>query len=495
MPKIRAHIEKSSPFAFAARGLWIIALAALSASCSLSPAHTRPAMPVPAAIGGGAPSGGSALPWEKAAVEEFFPEPRLLALIELGFLNNRDLRLAMLSIASARASSSMARSERLPMLEAGAGLEAEWGPSRETERSYSGEAMVPAFELDLFGRLRDMEAKAFEEYLQSYESYRAFRIALVSRIAEAYFELRLLSEKEALTRSTLNNYRNSLAFVENRVVSGQSSLLDLEEARAQADSAEAMLLELKIEKTRAENGLALLVGSFEPAESLPPPKKLGDVLPPRLQGTAVPSEALLKRPDILAAEHKLMAARYDIGAARANFFPKISLTGALSFMSMDLGRLFESGSAGWSYSPALSVPIFNAGKNRAALEIAEIMREEAFVSYEAAIQTAFKEALDALLTLDDLEARLSAEQKRLGSQRRVLELAKVRYQSGSISYLEVLDAQRNVYEAEESVLDAQKNLLSGHVGLFAALGGGLNTEGLPVPDVPYAPEEPAGGNP
>jgi Cu(I)/Ag(I) efflux system outer membrane protein len=350
--------------------------------------------------------------------------------------------------------------------------------------------MVPSFEIDLLGRVRDMEAKAFEEYLGTYENYRAFGISLISRVAEAYFDARLLAEKETLTQSTLKTYEDSLAFVENRVISGQSSLLDLEEARAQADLARANLLDLRVQKRKAENALNLLIGSFDLIDNLPPPKKLKDVSPPALIGKSIPSEVLLKRPDILAAEHKLKASHYDIGAARAAFFPRISLTGALSFMSMDLGSLFKNQSQGWNYAPAISIPIFNAGENRANLTLSEIRKEEALINYESIVQTAFKETLDALLNLDDLKARLQAERKRLSSQRRVLSLATVRYQSGSISYLEVLSAQRGVFEAEEKVLEAEKNLLSGHISLFAALGGGLNLEGISLPDLPYAPTAP-----
>jgi NodT family efflux transporter outer membrane factor (OMF) lipoprotein len=492
-----------------------ILIAPLLSSCSLSPGYTRPPSPVPARAGeesslgvGGkaasaADSGAGAvagsepllsedqsLPLSETSVAEFFPEPRLVSLIRLAFLNNRDLRLSMLSIARAKAGSALARAERFPWLEGEMGISIEGGQDRDTSRSYSGEIMVPAFELDLFGRAKDMEAKAFEEFLSSYENFRAFRISLITGVAEAYFETRLLSEKESLIQRTLKSYEDSLAFVENRVISGQASLLDLEEAGAQVDLAKASLLDLRVNKTKAENSLKILLGTFEGEGDLglPPPKKLKDITPPDLSKRSIPSIALLKRPDILAAEHMLIAGHFDVGAARAAFFPKISLTGALSFMSMDLSSLFGSGSSGWSYSPNLSIPIFNAGSNRANLSIAEIGKEEALINYEKAIQNAFKETQDALLTLDNLKARLDAEKKRLSSQRRVLELATVRYRSGSVSYLEVLNSQRGVFEAEEMVLEAEKNLLSGYLSLFAALGGGINTEGLELPDVPYGTE-------
>jgi NodT family efflux transporter outer membrane factor (OMF) lipoprotein len=467
----------------------------LFVSCSLAPDYVKGSLPVPLTLldVNGSLGESDFLPGEDEAFAEFFPEPRLMELNKLSFLNNRDLRLALLAISEARENSSIARSQRFPTVEIQSGVKVEGGPTMETMKNYSVEGMLPAFELDLFGKLKNMEQAAFEEYLSSYENYRAFRISLISSVAEAYLEHRLLSEKETLTGNTLKVYRNSLAFIENRIINGLSSLLDLEEAKAQVDFAEAELLNIKIQKTRSENALNLLVGDFNTDNSnntLPSPKKLKDIVPKNLLKTSISSNALLRRPDILAAEHMLIAKNYDIGVARSAFFPKISLTGAFSFMSTDLNNLFVSSGNSWNYNPVLTVPVFTAGKNKANLELSRIRKEVAMVNYEKAIQTAFKETLDTLLTIEDLSNQLIARQKYLATQRRVLELAASRYQSGgTISYLEVLDAQRGVFAAEGDVLEARKNLLSAHISLFAALGGGADSEEITLPEIPHGPKE------
>jgi Cu(I)/Ag(I) efflux system outer membrane protein len=430
------------------------------------------------------------LPGEDESVLEFFNDERLAELVKRVFAGNRDIRLALLKISEARELAGIAGAERLPMVGAEGKATFTGGSSMPLERSSSLELMVPSFQIDLFGKLKEMESAAFEEYLGSLESFRAAKIALIAGVAELHFETRLLSEKELLIRNTLKAYRDSFAFVENNIINGRSSLLDLEEARARVELAEVMLLDNQILKTRAENALKLLAGDFGDIEaSLPPPKKLKDAEPKDIVREPVSSEALLKRPDILEAEHALRAANHETGAAKAAFFPSIDLTGTVGFMSSGLSALVLGGDDSWNFGPALTLPLFSGGKLKASERLAEIRREKAVVNYEKAVQTAFREVSDILGTMDDLKARLAAREKYLATQRRVLDLAFERYGNGGISYLEVLDAQRNVYAAEEDVLDLRKDYLSAHASLFSALGGGADAPEPVLPDIPLAPKE------
>jgi NodT family efflux transporter outer membrane factor (OMF) lipoprotein len=421
----------------------------------------------------------------------FYPEPRLRALISAALSGNRDLRVSYLSVLEARAQTSLARAERLPAVEAMGSERVSGGRERPTTESFAAELSLPSFDLDLFGRLRDMEGSARELYLSSEEAWRAFRIALVAQVAESYLSWRLAVQKTRAAERALASYRDSLEFVERRIVSGQAGLLELEQARGQAEAAGARAASLRAEARTALNALGLLVGDFAPA-GLPEPLDLNAWEPAGLSG-GIPSRILLERPDVLAAEHRLAAAHHDIGAARAAFFPDISLTGALGFMSAELDGLFSGSSSQWSFGPSASVPVFAGGRNRAGLEAAEIRRDMAVAEYEKAVQTAFKDAADALLVRADLKAQQDASRRRLAAQRRVLALAENRYLGGSSSYLEVLDAQRQVLEAEMDQLDARKAYLSGSVSLYAALGGGLDHAGLPDP--PEDPGRPPGIEP
>jgi NodT family efflux transporter outer membrane factor (OMF) lipoprotein len=419
----------------------------------------------------------------------FYPEPRLRALVTAALSGNRDLRVSYLSVLEARAQSAVARSERFPMLDAMGRDTVTGGGGRRTQESYTAELSLPGFDPDVFGRLRNMDESAYEAYLSSEEAWRAVRIALVSQVAESYLSWRLADQKEHAARKALDSYRDSLAFIERRIVSGKADLLDLEQARGQEDFARTRVASLKAERQTALNSLGLLTGDFSSQDSLPDPLDLSAWEPAGLSGE-IPSEVLLARPDVLAAEHALKASHFDVGAARAAFFPKISLTGALGFMSMDLSELFAGPSGQWSFGPAVSVPLFAGGRNRANLDLAEIRRDKAVAQYELAVQTAFKEAADALLTRADLKGVLDASRRRLNTQRRVLALAEKRYLGGSSSYLEVLDAQREVLDAEMDYLDARKGYLSGSVSLYAALGGGLDPTGLPdPPETPGKPPE------
>jgi NodT family efflux transporter outer membrane factor (OMF) lipoprotein len=422
----------------------------------------------------------------------FYPEPRLRALISSALSGNRELRSSYLSVLEARAQSSLARAERLPTLEAMASESVEGGREKDRTQSFTAELNMPSFDLDLFGKLRNMDEAAFEQYLGSNEAWRAVRIAVVSQVAESYLLWRVAAQKERAAQRALDSYGTSLAFMEQRIVSGQADLLELEQARGREEFARARVASMRAERQTALNALNFLVGDFSDKAGLPEPLDLSAWEPAGLAG-GIPSIVLLERPDVLAAEHALIASHYDIGAARAAFFPQISLTGALGFMSMEFNELVSPASDQWKFGPSVTLPLFAGGRNRANLDLAEIRRDKAVAEYERAIQTAFKETADALANRENLKALMDATSKRLATQRRVLSLAESRYLGGSSSYLEVLDAQREVFDAEMDYLDARKGYLSSSVSLFAALGGGLDASGLPDP--PQTPGKPPEARP
>ncbi|MDR2367280.1 MAG: efflux transporter outer membrane subunit [Deltaproteobacteria bacterium] len=450
----------------------------IAAGCSLAPDYVRPAAPVPGTLGSPGEPGARLPPWE-----EFFPEPRLRALLGIALGNNRDLRLAALRVLEARAGFGLARAGRLPMVEGEVGWERSGGPRRMTEESYEAALALPAFEIDYLNRLGDLSRAALETYLGTAEAGRYARITLMSGVAGAYLESRLAAERVGLTRRNLQSFRASRAFVEERLRSGQADLLELEQARGLVAFAEAELEARKAELVLAENALAFWVGDFGGPE-LPGATALLKWPELRLP-EGVPSETLLARPDIREAEHALRAANANVGAARAAFFPSISLTGSLGAMGADFSSLVGAGGGLWSFGPRITIPIFNAGRNRANLDLAEVRKDIAVATYEKAIQSAFREVADAMGQKASLTRRLKAQANYLAIQRRVLELANNRYQNGTIGYLDVLEAQRSVLEAELSLVAIQKERIANDVALFAYLGGGF----------PADPPETAGPRP
>ncbi|MDR1657554.1 MAG: efflux transporter outer membrane subunit [Deltaproteobacteria bacterium] len=452
--------------------IFLAAATMLAVSCSLSPSYNRPQAPVPATLGVPSPAEPEVVlpPWQ-----QFFPEERLKSLVKTALTENRDLKLAALRIQQAAAQYGVIGSERFPMFEAQGNSDfAGGGGGRRTTEDYEVGIMLPSFELDFFGRIANMTQAARENYLSSVEAARYARIALLTSVAGAYLDTRLAQERLKLTQRNLASWRSSRAFIEERIISGQSSLLDLEQARAMVAFAEAESVAMELEIVRSENALKLILGDFQDHE-LPPALPLLSwpisVLPEGLS-----SANLLSRPDILEAEHRLIATHADIGAAKAAFFPRISLTGALGFMSMELSSLFDPGNDRWSTGAAVSIPIFSGGRNRANLKLAEVEREMAIVEYEMVVQTAFKEVKDALEVRKLITERVAAQRKYLSAQRRVLELATNRYQSGVISYLEVLEAQRDVFEGEMTLLGLRREQIFNDLSLYSALGGGFPDE-------------------
>ncbi|MDR2141112.1 MAG: efflux transporter outer membrane subunit [Deltaproteobacteria bacterium] len=463
------------------RALLALGLAWGLGGCSLAPEYLRPAAPVPRQLSQeGQPVEELALP----AWESFFQEPRLQALIRIALIENRDLRLAALNVLAARATYGVSQADRYPNLDLEGQKSVTGGADKPTAASYEL-GLRSGFEVDFFGRLKNMSQAAFQRYLEATEAARAARLSLIAQVTEAYLETRLSQETLDLTNRTLHSWRASVAFVERSLISGQSTLLDLEMARAQVARAEAAQAAARTNLVRAENALKLLTGQLGQPE-LPPAWALADWPRPRLPAN-IASSALLNRPDLLEAERSLIASHADIGVARAAFFPSLSLTGQFGYMSDQLGSLVAGANSGWSFIPGVSLPLFAGGRNRQNLELAETRRDQAVAQYEKAIQVAFREVAEALAARPRLAEELSAQRQYLAAQKRVLALATDRYQNGVISYLETLSAQRDVLEAEMTAINMRKNQILNDIQLYLALGGGdLATA---TPDPALAPKE------
>lgn len=442
-------------------------------ACSLAPQYSRDDLPVPQALAETEfpDNPGSSFNVQKIGWRDFFKDEQLKDLISASLKNNRDLKLAALAIHEARAQYGVQNSGRFPQLNAEGASSYSGGFQKRTDRSYEAAIVVPAFELDFFGRLKNMSESSLQKYLATREAEKAVRITLVSQVAQGYLAERLRRERLQLAENNLESWRKSYAFMEGRVRSGQSSLLELEQARSQVEFASASVAQAQREVTQATNALYLLLGTFEKRE-LPAATSLTEQTLAGLP-EEISSSVLLGRPDVMEAEHALLAANADIGAARAAFFPSISLTGSLGYISEDLKTLFSGAASAWSFLPQVVLPIFTAGKNSANLELANIRKESSVVQYEKTIQSAFREVADALMTRASFANQFEAQKKYLAAQRLVLKLATTRYIGGTISYLDVLDAQRNVFQAEQDLLDIRREQLVNEINLYSALGGGL----------------------
>ncbi|MDR2826208.1 MAG: efflux transporter outer membrane subunit [Deltaproteobacteria bacterium] len=450
------------------------------AACSLAPDYAQPDLPVPTELTANDninldSAGLAAQDLYGAPVKEFFKDERLQALIAISLEHNKDLKLAALSVLEAKSQYRVQKAEQLPEVSVSGSDDYRGGFGKPRTNDYEIAGMA-FFELDLFGRISSMNEAALQNYLATEEAARAVRISLVAEVARAYLAERLAYERLQLTGSNLQSWKNSFAFIERRLESGQSSWLDLEQARSMVEFALADLAERERELIRAGNALSLLLGHYGPKavyDALPEPTKLEDQRLLQLPD-GIASGVLLKRPDVLQAEHMLMAENANIGAARAAFFPSISLTGNLGYMSDDLGLLVRDANSFWSLLPQISLPIFSGGRNKANLDIAELRKEMSIARYEKTIQIAFNEVADTLLSRGTFTRQYTAQQRYLQTQRQVLKLALASYASGIVSYLEVLAAERGVFEAEQNLLGIRQAQLNNDITLYAALGGGLN---------------------
>jgi len=453
--------------------------------CTMAPKYTRSKAPVPADWPKGAAytetgSATNALEASQLRWQEFFTDEKLQQLIGTALTNNRDLRVAALNVELARAMYGIQRAELLPAVNAvGSGSEqrvpADLSTTgkRQTVKQYDVNLGVASWEIDFFGRLRSLKDEALENYLATEQARHSAQILLISSVANAYLTLAADRENLKLAETTFESQRGSYALVKRRYDLGLATGLDLQRAQSQMDAARGDIARFTQLVAQDENASNLLVGS--PSPSKLPPTELGSITPPKEIRPGLPSEVLLRRPDILQAEHQLKAANADIGAARAAFFPRISLTAAIGTASSDLSGLFKSGSGAWSYAPQIVMPIFDA-RTWSAHRAAKVQREIAVTQYEKAIQSAFKDVADTLAIRGTVDQQLSAQQSYVNAVAETYRLSNSRYDKGIDSYLSVLDAQRSLYAGQQGLVSLRLAKLASQVRLYAVLGGGWEIE-------------------
>ncbi|GAB3751035.1 efflux transporter outer membrane subunit [Lysobacter olei] len=416
-----------------------------------------------------------ALPVADIGWRDFFADPKLDALIETALANNRDLRVAALNVERVRGQYRVQRADRLPALGASAQLERSGGDVPTTE-VYTAGVGLSAFELDLFGRVRNLSEAALQRYFASDEARIGVQLSLIAEVANAYLTLAADQDLLKVAQATLATYEGSHALAERRHALGAASGLELNQAKAELEGARGDVARFEGEVARDLHALQLLAGTPLAPEQLPDGLRDGAIgLLPLPAG--LPSEALLRRPDVRAAEHQLLAANANIGAARAAFFPSISLTGSVGAASTELSDLFSAGTQVWSFVPRITLPIFQGGKLRANLAVAKVDRDIALAEYEKAIQSGFRDAADALALSETLARQHAAAQSRVEAATQADVLARTRHEAGRDSYLTRLVAQRTLYAAQQGLITVRQAEQANRVALYRALGGGWSETG------------------
>lgn len=444
----------------------------LAGCTSLDTDYQRPELPVPQQF---SLSRNALIPattaYQDTGWRVFFIDPQTRNLIEDALRNNRDLKMAALNVQEAKAQYNVTDADRYPQLNASSGGNYSGGLKKDSSTTHEYTAGVDlSFELDFFGKLKNMSEADRQNFFATQEAQRAVHILLVSNVAQRYFNQRLAYEQLQIARATLKNYEQSYAFVEQQLITGSTNVLALAQARGVIESTRADIAKREGELAQAHNALQLVVGKYS---ALPEdkPSVETDINPVKLP-LNLSSGILLQRPDIMEAEHVIKAAGANIAAARAAFFPSISLTGGLSGSSSDLSSLFDRASGIWGFIPKIDIPIFNAGRNKANLTLAEVRQQQSIISYEKKIQTAFKEVADALSLRESLSGQLTAQQRFLESLQTTLQRAQGLYSSGAVSYIEVLDTERTLFSARQEILDLRYTQRVNEINLFTALGGG-----------------------
>jgi multidrug efflux system outer membrane protein len=456
----------------------LTALAASLVACgSVSPDYQRPAAPVPAQFplvtdGGSGKTAAADMPWQT-----FFADPRLQQLIQIALDNNRDLRVALLNVEQAKAQVDSRNADRWPTVYAGGGVTRGVASDGSVGSTFNAGVSIPAtlsFEVDLFGRLHSLSDAAFAQYLASTQAGRAAQISLVGAVASNYIALQADSALLDLALQTLATREDSLKLIQLRFDKGASSQLDLSQAKSLLEAARVNVSQSMRQRMLDLNALNLLLGQAAPVEltaaGIQTPVPMAE-LP-----VGLPSELLLRRPDVLQAEQQLMAAHANIVAARAAFFPKIFLSTSVGSVSSQLEGLFKDGSFAWSIAPQLLIPIFDAGRNQANLTVAKVSREVAVAQYEKAIQSAFREVADALAGRATLGEQARAQQAQTLAETERARLTELRYKNGASSYLDVLDAQRSLFVSQQAALQLQAQEQQNLATLYRVLGGGWTAE-------------------
>lgn len=446
--------------------------------CMTVPKYTRPVSPVPAMFPTGEAyqdnrSVGGSLSVSDLKWKDVFPDEKLQTIIGISLLSNRDLRLAALNVERSRALYGVQRAELFPSVSAtGAGSKQRAFVAASdktlTLEQYSVDLGITSWEIDLFGRIRNLKEQALEEYLGTEQARRGAQITLISEVARVYLALAADRENLNLARSTLETQQGVYGMIRMHYDKGVATELDLRRAQTQVDVAKGDIARYTQLVAQDQNALNFVVGTSVPEELLP--LDLDSVRPPEDISPGLSSSVLLRRPDILTAEHQLKAASAFIGAARAAFFPQISLTTALGTASSELSGLFSSGSNTWSFAPQAVLPIFDA-RIWAAFKVSKSTQEMALTQYEKTIQTAFREVADVLAMRGTVDQQVAAQESIVDSAKKVYELSNQRYTQGIDGYLSVLDAQRSLYSAQQGLTFLRLGRLVNKVRLFAVLGG------------------------
>jgi multidrug efflux system outer membrane protein len=479
--------------------LLLAATAAILGGCTLAPDYQRPPLPVAAAYPGGPayqadpPNSPAATPAEAVGWRDFFTDPRLQALIDIALKNNRDLRVAILNVETAEAQYRAQRAGLFPQISATGNGQFQGLPDSTTlptgsstatssssyqatgssggnYRYYSAGIGFTSYELDLFGKVQSETRQDFERYLGYEETRRSSHISLIAQVAQAY--LTLLADQELLriTQDTLDSQTRSYELTKATLTGGTATRLALRQAETAVDNAAASLEQYRRQMAQDENALVLLLGQPMPAD-LPAGKTLDDegFVAPLPAG--LPSDLLASRPDIVAAEHNLKAANANIGAARAAFFPSISLTASDGVASNQLGSLFKGGAKTWSFAPSITIPIFTAGQNEANLDLAKAERDIQIATYEKTIQTAFSEVANALAARGTYLRQIKAQQALVDAYGDAYRLSELRFRTGIDNYLTALDSQRSLYSAQQTLVSLKEAELANLVTFYKVLGG------------------------
>jgi outer membrane protein, multidrug efflux system len=462
----------------------ITALVVLASGCSLQPTYHRPPAPVSTQFPTGAAykstaagPGSSTLAASEIGWRDFLADPRLRRLVEIALRNNRDLRVAVLNVANVQAQYRIQRAALFPQLSAFANGSDQrfpgntsFSPNAFLIHDYSVGGSV-SWELDLFGRLRSLKHASLQTYFATAYARQATEILLVSQVADQYLTVLAFDEELEVTRQTLETARASYKIVKLQFDTGTGTELAMRQAETVVEQAQANYASQVRSRAQAENALVLLLGQSLPAD-LPAPNRLGEQAILADVPAGLPSDLLTRRPDILEAEATLRSQNANIGAARAAFFPKISLTGNYGTSSGTLSGLFGAGSQAWAFAPSIAMPIFAGGQNVANLKEANVQRDIAIAQYEKSIQTAFREVSDGLAARGTYDEQVGTLERYTAAQQRRLELSQLRFTQGVDTYLNVLTAQTDLYTAQLSLVAARQQRLTALVDLYQSLGGG-----------------------
>ncbi|MGN7973088.1 efflux transporter outer membrane subunit [Serratia sp. 22264] len=453
--------------------------------CTLAPEYHRPEAPVPSAWPIKANADLPETPVAAITWQALFGDPKLRQVVQLALDNNRDLRIAILNIEKARAQYRIQRSELMPQIGITGAEQAQRTPASVSytgiggvTRGYSLDVGISAYELDLFGRIRSLKEEAQQAYLSTAWSRQATQISLIAEVAGSYMSLATDQDLRRLAQETLHSRQEAYDLQQSLTNVGKSSRLPLHQAESELESAryQALLADKQVMSDR--NALALLVGKPLPASLLPSTDSLAHMISNKPLSAGLPSDLLQQRPDIVASEHSLLGANADIGAARAAFFPSISLTTSAGRASNALGELFDAGGRSWSFAPQVNLPIFSGGRLMAQLETSRVERDIAVAEYEKTIQTAFREVSDALAERSVVDEETEAQQKNVQAAQAALDFVQVQYANGATDYLNVLDAQRTLFAAQQSLIQSRLSQQNSLITLYKALGGGWQREAV-----------------